>query len=156
MKPAVEPGPRREATGGVANGASFRVSVGQGGAGVKSGDNEKVRSIDAEPVSSDFTSKLDTAVLFKHVQMPFDPKAVETKNIAQDNNAGLPEWTPERQLAMETASAAAVTTQSDTKLLAPQALPDDLYSSKVDVQARSWLRELCNQDARVTPVSPND
>lgn len=38
----------------------------------------------------------------------------------------------------------------------PSELPDELYTSTVDLHARRWLRDLCASDNRVTTARPND
>ena len=62
-------------------------------------------------------------------------------------------------LAVQTAGSVPSATEVNGHMGAlpgPTELPYELYSSKVDLHARRWLRNLCGPDDRVTAARPDD
>jgi uncharacterized C2H2 Zn-finger protein len=127
--------------------ATFTATVRQGR------DNGASSNVESQVKNEPSKGFLDTAELLKHVQMPSEVHVPPDENMISQRPS-VPKWPADQQLATTDTSSLALTQRENTISLRGS-LPDDLYSSKVDLQARQWLRDLCAQGDRVSEVPPN-
>lgn len=110
----------------------------------------------ANPTDSASQSQQFQSVLSLHepsiAVSPADPYA------SQALVCGMPE-AAEGTLDVQTSQLEPSPAEPDRLMSAysqPNELPDELYTSTVDLHARKWLRDLCASNTRVTTAGPND